>query len=300
MAASTSTSLGQSSNGFYDASTNNGSPSGVDGPSERLTSPPYPIPLRGIRIKIRTYEFTSKQVRKKPRSKKTSHRIDPLVAILPDYLAIHASADSALCVDWETLVASIELATLILSDLPKVAILRGPRTLSTPRWGLSAYASSQTLRARSCRHFFSGLTEYAFQTRLGVADPPLVEYLGQISGPLLPHRHYFSVRSLTGRRLDAVAEMLAEANARVGEAKRQVHRHIGDFTLFWSGVYPEALGHLQHGTRKDFFLDYCEHGKRAYYIASTIPTTHSEADRENAFLERLSHDFELSSTASAK
>ena len=36
---------------------------GVDGPNERLTCPPYPVPLRGIQIKIRTYEFSSKQVR---------------------------------------------------------------------------------------------------------------------------------------------------------------------------------------------------------------------------------------------
>jgi hypothetical protein len=143
------------------------------------------------------------------------------------------------------------------------------------------------------RHFFSGLTEYAFQTRLGVADPPLVEYLGQLLARFFRTDTIFSVRNLTGRRLDAIADMLAEADARVGEAKRQVHRHIGDFTLFWSGVYPEALGHLQRGTRKDFFLDYCEHGKRAYYIASTIPTRDAEADRENALLERLSHDFEL-------
>jgi hypothetical protein len=31
--------------------------------SERETSPPYPYPLRGLRVKIRVYEPTSKQVR---------------------------------------------------------------------------------------------------------------------------------------------------------------------------------------------------------------------------------------------
>ena len=28
-------------------------------------------------------------------------------------------------------------------------------------------------------------------------------------------------------------------------ARREVHRHIGDFTLFWTGVYPEALREMQ-------------------------------------------------------
>jgi hypothetical protein len=55
----------QSFNGFQDPSpvTNAIADGGVDGPNERLTCPPYPVPLRGIQIKIRTYEFSSKQVR---------------------------------------------------------------------------------------------------------------------------------------------------------------------------------------------------------------------------------------------
>lgn len=36
---------------------------GIDDVDERETSPPYPIPLRGIRVKIRVYEPSSKQVR---------------------------------------------------------------------------------------------------------------------------------------------------------------------------------------------------------------------------------------------
>jgi hypothetical protein len=36
---------------------------GVDDVSERETSPPYPYPLRGLRVKLRVYEPSSKQVR---------------------------------------------------------------------------------------------------------------------------------------------------------------------------------------------------------------------------------------------
>ena len=141
------------------------------------------------------------------------------------------------------------------------------------------------------RRFFAGLTEHAFQTRLGVADPPLIDYLGELLARFVRSDAIFAIRNLWGRRLDAVADMMIEAEARVGEAKRQVHRQIGDFTLFWTGVYPEALSHFQRGPRKDFFLDYCAQGKRAYYIASTIPA--SAAEEENALLQRLSHDFDL-------
>ncbi len=145
--------------------------------------------------------------------------------------------------------------------------------------------------SEALRRFFSGLTEHAFQTRLGVADPQLIDYLGELLTRFVRTDDNFAIRNLFGRRLNAVADMWAEAEARVGEAKRQVHRHIGDFTLFWSGVYPEALAHFQRGPSKDFFIDYCAHGKRAYYIASTIPV--SDGDDENAVLQRLSHDFDL-------
>ena len=55
----------------------------------------------------------------------------------------------------------------------------------------------------------------------------------------------YTIRNMVGRRVDEVADMLAEAQLRVGEAKREIHRHIGDFTLFWTGVYPESLPRLR-------------------------------------------------------
>lgn len=139
--------------------------------------------------------------------------------------------------------------------------------------------------------FFSGLTEYTFQSRLGVADPPLVDYISGLLARFLRCDSIYQLRGLTGERLDQVADMLAEANARIGESKREAHRHIGDFTLFWTGLYPEALKRLQAGSRRDYLLDYAQQGKRNYYIASTICPDAKAA--ENELLERLSHDFEL-------
>ncbi len=139
--------------------------------------------------------------------------------------------------------------------------------------------------------FFSGLTEFAFQSRMGVADPPLVDYLSELLVRFVRNDDVFQVRGLTGRRLGQVADMLVEADARQGEARRNVHRHIGDFTLFWSGVYPEALRRLRDRDKKDCLIDYPAHGKRAYYIASTIPAETSTP--RPSVLKRLSHDFEM-------
>lgn len=143
------------------------------------------------------------------------------------------------------------------------------------------------------RDFFAGVAEYAFETRVGIADPALVDYITDLLTRFISSDALYSMRDLTGHRLGEVDDMLAEAEVRAGDVRRTVHRHIGDFTLFWTGVYPEALGRAPRSKRlaKDRFVDYCQQGKRAYYIASTIPT--AEHDVQSELLERLSNEFEV-------
>lgn len=140
--------------------------------------------------------------------------------------------------------------------------------------------------------FFSGLCEHIFEARLGVADPPLIDYLSDLMLRFARLDTVHRVRNLSGRPAVEVVEMLLEAEHRVGLARRDVHRHIGDVTLFWTGVYPESLPRLRSVERKDFFVDYCVQGKKAYYIASTIETDRSE-DAPNDILQRLSEQFEM-------
>src|SRR5688572_24594565 len=104
-------------------------------------------------------------------------------------------------------------------------------------------------RRETLRRFFAGVTEYAFGCRLGVVDPPLVDYLATLLFRFARSDDIFAVRSPTGRRLDQVSDMLQEAQFRQGEARRQIHRHIGDFTLFWLGVYPEVADRMRRGRR---------------------------------------------------
>lgn len=149
-----------------------------------------------------------------------------------------------------------------------------------------------TKRSQSILYrFFSGLAEYTFEARLGVADPPLVDYIALLLTRFVHCDVIYKVRTPAGRRLEEVAEMLLEADQRIGNPRREVHRHIGDFTLFWTGVYPEALRRLKSASKLDYFVDYCEQGKRAYHIAANIES--DEKAGENEVLERLSHDFEL-------
>jgi len=145
-------------------------------------------------------------------------------------------------------------------------------------------------RHTALHRYLAGITENTFSTELGVTDTRLVDYVVDLLLRFIHSDAVFSVRNLSGRRLDEVAEMVAEAECRTGKPRRDVHRHIGDFTLFFSGVFPEALRTLRKAGRKDHFVDYCAQGKRAYYIASTI--TGDDEDQGDV-LARLSHHFEL-------
>lgn len=139
--------------------------------------------------------------------------------------------------------------------------------------------------------FFSGVTEYAFESELGVADPPLIDYISELLVRFLRSDDLFALRSVRGERLTKVSEMLAEASARRGPAKRQVHRHIGDFTLFWTGVYPEIADRMRRTGGADALLDYRELGKRNYLVAAQIPVDTHKAPAD--VLERLSDNFEV-------
>lgn len=139
--------------------------------------------------------------------------------------------------------------------------------------------------------FFVGLSEYVFHTQLGVVDTQLVDY---VSGLLVRFTRVDvlqRVRQLDGRPATEVVTMVVEAEKRVGEARREVHRHIGDYTLFWSGVYPEALREMRGKDKKDQFISYCAQGKRAYRIASTIQSDPEAPPGD--LLQRMSEQFEM-------
>jgi hypothetical protein len=143
------------------------------------------------------------------------------------------------------------------------------------------------------RRMFAGVTETTFQTQLGVADPVLIDYLSALLSRFVHVDLIYRLRDACGRRLDQVADMVADVVdlPPEGRTAREMHRHIGDFALFWTGVYPEALHRLRSAACKDYFVDYCAQGKRSYYIASTY-----EEDPfrdEAAVLRRLSTEFEL-------
>jgi hypothetical protein len=140
------------------------------------------------------------------------------------------------------------------------------------------------------RRLFAGLTEHAFMAELGVTDVKLVDYITELLARFVHTDGVFSMQDGKQRPILSLAEMAAAAEVQNlrGEPRREAFRHIGDVALFWSGVFPESLA---KGRRTDVLVDYCETGKRSYYLASTYADTPVQKE-EAPILRRLSVDFE--------
>lgn len=143
------------------------------------------------------------------------------------------------------------------------------------------------------QNLFAGLTEHTFFSEMGVTDTRLIDYLTQLLTRFVHRDAIFAIRGPQGRRLEELAAMMVEAERHEhrGSQRREIYRHMGDFSLFWTGVYPEAL-ETNRRVAADAMLNYFEMGKRSYHIASTYADTPRDAE-ESPILRRLSDDFEL-------
>lgn len=122
--------------------------------------------------------------------------------------------------------------------------------------------------------FFAGTVEDAFYTQLGMCAPDLVNYLTQLLVKFVHINDIYSLKGPGGNVLDNLPEMVVHAHVGSDIPRRKrdllVHRHIGDFTLYWTGVYPETLERSRGKRGQDFLLDYFAQGRRSYGIASEL------------------------------
>ena len=145
------------------------------------------------------------------------------------------------------------------------------------------------------RRLFSALVERAFIQTLGVYESHVADYLAGVLTDFAHMQQVYKIKDLSGKTLHEVADMLLHADVRLEATsfnrEREVHKHIGDFTLFWAGVYPEALPRLQAQTRRDHLLDYVQQGKNSYAIAAS----HDYGDyrHQAPTLRKISDEFEL-------
>jgi hypothetical protein len=109
---------------------------------------------------------------------------------------------------------------------------------------------------------------------IGIRDPQVVGYVAHLLSEFCEAEQLFKVRNVAGRPLNDVGEMLLESDPIYGPApsfdrERQVRKHIGDYTLFFAGMFPESINHYRlRRQRLESLVDWMKAGKESYYIVS--------------------------------
>ena len=98
------------------------------------------------------------------------------------------------------------------------------------------------------RLLFRGLTQRNLIGKLGIADIEVVRYVSDLLVRFVHVDSLYKIRDARGKRLEDVGEMLLESSPILGSAslnrEREIRKHIGDYTMFFTGMFPESLRRL--------------------------------------------------------
>jgi hypothetical protein len=148
--------------------------------------------------------------------------------------------------------------------------------------------SRQTLE-----RLFGGMVEQVFMSDMGICDTTLTDYLSRMLVEFVHVDQIFRMRRVDGETITELSRVEAEAFLGPGVAgparTRLINKYIGDFTLFWTGVYPESLRRPR--TSGDRLHEYMLFGKRSYGIAGELTGVGGQPPAE--LLRHLSTEFEF-------
>jgi hypothetical protein len=143
---------------------------------------------------------------------------------------------------------------------------------------------------------FLELVARHYAEEIGMRDQELVGYVAHLLAEFCDAAQLYKIHDATDKPLTDVGEMLLESNPVYGPApsfdrERQVRKHIGDYTLFFTGMFPESINHLRlRRNRLENFVDWIKAGKESYYIVSKFDCF--EYTKVAPLFERLSDNFE--------
>jgi len=146
------------------------------------------------------------------------------------------------------------------------------------------------------QQLFTELIGRHYAEEIGIRDPQIVAYVAHLMAEFCEVEQLFKIRNAVDQPVTDVGELLMESNPVYGPApsfdrERQVRKHIGDYTLFFAGMFPESINHFRlRRNRTENFIDWIRAGKESYYIVSKFE--HFEYTNVAPLFGRLSNHFE--------
>jgi hypothetical protein len=146
------------------------------------------------------------------------------------------------------------------------------------------------------RRLFSELLYKHLIQAARLDDRQISDYVGDLLVNFTHVDNLYRLRNSKGRRLEDVAEMLIASNplleGRSFEYEREVRKHIGDYTLFLAGLFPEYVARLNRKPfRMDSLIDYLKVGKESYRVVAAFDQF--EYREVAPLFRKLSEKFEL-------
>ncbi|HKR26537.1 MAG TPA: hypothetical protein VJS11_03745 [Acidobacteriaceae bacterium] len=144
------------------------------------------------------------------------------------------------------------------------------------------------------RKLFHELVAECYFTHSGIEDSELTSYVGDLLTEFSATENLYRIRDAGGRPVRAIRDMITASDPVFGVAssfdeEREVRRHIGDYALFATGMYPESTQLWRHSGESSF-IEMVRTGKESYYIVSQFDLF--EYKEEAPLFSRLSEEFE--------
>jgi hypothetical protein len=136
---------------------------------------------------------------------------------------------------------------------------------------------------------FRTLTEMSFE-HIDLHDRDLIRYVADLLVEFIHVDNLFRLRDQQGRRLEHLVDMLLDLRDQAPADEREARKHIGDYTLFIVGLYPESLTRRRRAVTPEYYI---AQGKEAYLIVAEMDRT---KPTETLF-RKLSDQFEYCVTA---
>jgi hypothetical protein len=132
---------------------------------------------------------------------------------------------------------------------------------------------------------------------VGVSGAEIQGYVATLLTEFCEVDNLYKIKNAAGLALYDVGEMLLESDPVYGPApsfdrERQVRKHIGDYSLFFTGMFPEAINWARlRRSRMENLVDFVRAGKESYYIVSKFE--YFEYAKVAPLFRSMARDFEL-------
>jgi hypothetical protein len=144
--------------------------------------------------------------------------------------------------------------------------------------------------------FFHQAVRNSYEGKLGLNDPDVTGYVAHLLCEFSEAKNLYKVRDPQGHAVEELETIMLAADPINGtapsfDAERAVRKYIGDYALFVSGMYPEAMAPGRHRRGPHPSLgELIRAGKESYFIVSQFNLF--EYEREAPLFARLSDLFE--------